>query len=342
MPPIRIALDAMGTDGHPIPELKAAASAFERWHEPVLLVGPRDLLEPMLPHYDLDSSRVRLEHAAEILEMTDKPADAARGKPVSSMAVGIDLVKRGEADAFVTSGNTGGAMANAIFRLGRIRGVKRPGLTATFPVRTGRAVLVDIGANTDCKAEFLYQFAVMGSLYAETALGVPSPRVALLSNGEEAGKGSVLIKETFHLLEASGLNFVGNVEAKEFYAGAADVVVVDGFAGNVFLKTSEAVAGFLVDLIREQIKAGPITSLGGLLAKPAFRKVGEVMDPSRYGAAPLLGVDGLVFIGHGRFDGEGVLSGIAAARQAVENHLMESMRRAIRSGMEATAVDAPA
>lgn len=342
MPPIRIALDAMGTDGHPIPELEAAASAFERWHEPVLLVGPRDLLEPMLAGYGLDASRVQLEQAAEVLEMTDKPADAARGKPVSSMAVGIDLVKQGRADAFVTSGNTGGAMANAIFRLGRIPGVKRPALTATFPVRTGQAVLVDIGANTDCKAEYLLQFSILGSVYAESALGVPSPRVALLSNGEEAGKGSALIKEAFHLLESSALNFVGNVEPKEFYAGAADVVVADGFVGNVFLKTSEAVAGFLVDLIREQIKSGPVTSMGGMLAKPAFRKVGEVMDPARYGAAPLLGVDGLVFIGHGRFGEEGVLSGIRVARQAVENHLMESMRRAIRSGMETAAVEAPA
>jgi glycerol-3-phosphate acyltransferase PlsX len=332
---IRIALDAMGTDSHPEPELEAAAAAFNTWHEPILLVGKENLLRSGLAGVDMTPDQVRIVDAPEVLEMTDKPADTARGKPVSSMAVGLEMVKSGEADAFVTCGNTGGAMANALFRLGRIRGVKRPGLTALFPVRDGQAAVLDIGANTDCKPEYLLQFAILGSVYAETVLGVSTPRVAILSNGEEAGKGNQLVKETSKLLESSGLNFVGNVEAKELYAAAADVIVTDGFVGNVFLKTSEAVASFLSDLIKQEITSSPVSSVGGLLARPAFRRVNAILDPAQYGAAPLLGIDGLVFIGHGRFGAEGVLSGVRVARQAVEGDLMAGLRDAIQSRLAA-------
>ncbi len=335
MPNLRIALDAMGTDSHPQPELEAAAQAFREWHEPVLLIGPQDMLSSRLPDVGLGPDQVRIIDAPEVLEMTDKPADSARGKPVSSMAVGLELVKSGEADAFVTCGNTGGAMANALFRLGRIRGVKRPGLTALFPVRNGQAVVLDIGANTDCKPEYLLQFAILGSVYAETVLGISSPRIAILSNGEEAGKGNLLVKEASPMLAASGLNFIGNVEAKELYAAVADVIVTDGFVGNVFLKTSEAVASFLSELIKQEITSSPVSSIGGLLAKPAFRRVNAILDPAKYGAAPLLGVDGLVFIGHGRFGVEGVLSGIRVARQAVQGDLMAGLRHAIQSRLAA-------
>lgn len=342
MDSIRIALDAMGTDAHPQPELEAAALAFQMWHQPVLLVGPEALLTSRLADAGVAADQVRIIDAPEVLEMTDKPADSARGKPVSSMAVGVELVKAGEADAFVTCGNTGGAMANALFRLGRIRGVKRPGLTALFPVRGGQAVVLDIGANTDCKPEYLMQFAILGSVYAETVLGVASPRVAILSNGEESGKGNMLIKETSPLLAESGLNFVGNVEAKELYAAGADVIVTDGFVGNVFLKTSEAVASFLSELIKQEITSSPVTTVGGFLARPAFRKVNAILDPAQYGAAPLLGVDGLVFIGHGRFGAQGVLSGIRVARQAVQGELMAALRGAIQSRLASDPVRDPA
>jgi glycerol-3-phosphate acyltransferase PlsX len=338
---LRIALDAMGTDTHPDPELAAAARAFRAWGDPVLLVGPKELLTQRLRQAALEPRKVEIVDAPEVLAMTDKPADSARGKPVSSMAVGLDLVKSGGAEAFVTCGNTGGAMANALFRLGRIRGVKRPGLTGQFPVRTGHALVLDIGANTDCKPEYLAQFAILGSVYAEAALGLQSPRVALLSNGEEAGKGNTLVKEATHLLEGAGLNFIGNVEPKEFYRGEADVVVTDGFAGNVFLKTSEAVAGFLVDIIRQEIKASPISAMGGLMARPAFRRVGAVLDPAKYGAAPLLGVDGLVFIGHGRSSPEGVFNGLRVARQAAEAGLLDSLRAAIQARLSQIPDPAP-
>ena len=334
---MRIVLDAMGSDTHPEPELVAAAEAAGRWGDPVLLVGPQEMLETRLRAAGVAAERVRVIDAPEVLEMTDKPADTARGKARSSMAVGMDLVKAGEADAFVTAGNTGGAMANALFRIGRIRGVKRPALTGVFPVRNGQAVLLDVGANADVRPEFLVQFAIFGALYAELVFGWPSPRVAILSNGEEAGKGNMLVKEAFPLLQQSGLNFIGNVEPKEFYAGKADVAVTDGFTGNVLLKTSEAVASFLVSVIREQIKSSAVTAVGGLLAKPAFKRVSALMDPAEYGAAPLLGIDGLVFVGHGRSDARALVSAIRVARQAVSSGLLPAMRREVAKRLAAGA-----
>jgi glycerol-3-phosphate acyltransferase PlsX len=328
---MRIVLDAMGSDMHPDPELQAALQAFQLWSEPVILTGPQVELRAKLQALGADLNKVELVDAPEVLEMTDKPARAARGKAQNSMAVGMDLIKEGRADAFVTAGNTGGAMANALFRLGRIRGVKRPPLAGTVPVRGGQAVVLDIGANADCRPEYLFQFAILGSVYAAKVLGKDNPRVALLSNGEEAGKGSTLVKEAFALLENAGVNFIGNVEPKELFAGAADVVVTDGFTGNILIKGSEAVASFLTEIIRVQIKASPLTAVGGLLAKPAFRRVGKVLDPAEYGAAPLLGIAGLVFVGHGRSDARALVSALRVARQAVSEGLLEAMAGAIQS-----------
>jgi len=197
-------------------------------------------------------------------------------------------------------------------------------------VRGGQCVVLDIGANTDCKPEYLVQFAIMGSIYAEVVQGKPSPRVALLSIGEESGKGNQLIKDTYPLIEAAGLNFVGNIEPKELYAGKVDVAVADGFVGNIFLKTSEAVARFISDLLREQIQANLLTAVGGLLARPAFRRVGRIMDPAEYGAVPLLGIDGLVFIGHGRSDARALVNAVKGARLAVERGLLPALQRAIQ------------
>jgi glycerol-3-phosphate acyltransferase PlsX len=262
--------------------------------------------------------------------MTDKPARTARGKAENTMAVGMDMVKEGRADAFVTAGNTGGAMANALFRIGRIKGVKRPGLTAAIPVSGGHTVVLDIGANTDCKPEYLFQFALMGSAYVEGAFKVQNPRVGLMSNGEEAGKGNQLVKDAYPLMEQSGLNFIGNVEPKEVLAGEVDVVVTDGFVGNVFLKTSEAIAKFLMETIRDEITSSPVSALGGMLAKPAFNRVRILLDPSEYGAAPLLGIDGLVFIGHGRSDARALVSAIRVARQSVEAGVLTTTRQVIQ------------
>jgi glycerol-3-phosphate acyltransferase PlsX len=330
---MRIVLDAMGSDTHPDPEVTAALEARRHWGDPVVLCGPEEMLKKKTVELGGQVDQIEYVHAPEVLEMTDKPARAARGKAENSMAVGMDLVKEGNADAFVTAGNTGGAMANALFRIGRIKGVKRPGLTAAFPVSGGHTVILDIGANTDCKPEYLLQFALMGAAYVEGAFGIQAPRVGLLSNGEEPGKGNQLVKDVYPDLEQSGLNFVGNVEPKEVLGGEVDVVVTDGFVGNVFLKTSESIAKFLIETIRNEITSSPITALGGALAKPAFSRVQKILDPSEYGAAPLLGIDGLVFIGHGRSNAHALVSAIRVARQAVEAGVLDATRSVIQRRM---------
>ncbi len=327
---MRIVLDAMGSDTHPEPELQAAFDSVEIFGEPIMLTGPEDMLNARIRAMGGSPEQIQVVHAPDVLEMTDKPAETAREKTESSMAVGMELVKQGEADAFVTAGNTGGAMATALFKLGRIRGVKRPAVAPTFPVRGGNVVVIDIGANADCKPEYLLQFAVMGSVYAGRVFETENPRVALLSNGEEPGKGNQLVKETYPLLESSGLNFIGNVESKEIYHGMADVVVTDGFSGNIFLKTSEAVADFLIETIRAEIRAGLLTSMGGLMAKPAFRRVGKLLDPAEYGAVPLLGVNGVVFIGHGRSDARALVNAIRAARHSVRAGILEATQITIK------------
>lgn len=331
---MRIVLDAMGSDRHPDPEVGAALKASQIYPDEIFLVGPQDLLEAKLASFS-QPPRLRIVHASQVLEMTDKPAENARRKSDTSMAVGMELVRRGEADAFITAGNTGGAMATALFQLRRIRGVRRPALTAQFPVRNGHCIVLDIGANADCKPEYLVQFAIMGAVYAEKVLQKVPPRVALLSNGEEAGKGNQLIKETYPILKELMPNFIGNVEPKELFNGEADVVITDGFTGNILLKSSEAVAKFLTDLIRTEMLKSTQTKIGAILSKPAFARVKKVMDPGEVGAAPLLGVNGLVFIGHGRSDDIALVNAIRVARQAVEAGLMNELQVALAERLSA-------
>ncbi len=330
---MRIVLDAMGSDNYPDPEVQAAIKAGEVFGDEILLVGHEEQLKPRIDALG-GSDKVKVIHAPEVLEMGDKPARSARGKALNSMAVAMDLLKEGQGDAFVTAGNTGGAMANGLFRLGRIRGVKRPALTVTLPVSDGFCVLLDIGANVECKPEFLRQWAVMGSIYAEKILKVANPKVGLLSNGEEAGKGNCLVADTYPLMEASDFNFIGNVEGKEVFGGKVDVVVTDGFTGNVMVKASEAVAKLLVDTLREELTSSVITSMGALLAKPAFGRLKKKMDPDEFGAVPLLGIDGLIFVGHGRSDANAMLNAIRAARVAVEADLLNALRGSIQDQLK--------
>lgn len=325
-----IILDAMGSDAYPDPEVHAAVTVAREDEEYVILVGNEELIRPKLNALGAGSLPIRIVHAPEVLEMGDKPVENARKKAENSMAVGMDLIKSGDGQAFITAGNTGGAMANALMRLKRIKGVLRPALTAVFPVLNGRAVVLDIGANAECRPEFLLQFAVMGSIYAERVLGIRNPRVALLSNGEEAGKGNQLIKDSYPLLKASGLNFIGNAESKELFGGSVDVLVTDGFTGNILLKTSEAVAKLITTRLKTELMAGTLTKVGGLLARPAFDNLKKLLDPSEYGAIPLLGVDGLVFVGHGRSDAQAMVSAIRVARKTVQANVLE----AIRDGLE--------
>lgn len=328
-----IVLDAMGSDDRPDPEVQAAVTASTTLNEDIILVGDERVLSEKLAAIGGDTSRVRIVHAPEALDMEDHIREA-REKKQNTMRVGMELVKSGEGDAFVTAGNTGMAMYYAKKVFGDIEGVIRPCLCAVFPVKNGRAVVLDIGANAECRPDFLVQFAIMGKIYAQSMLGVGNPKIGLLSNGEEEGKGNDLVRETYPLLKATDLNFIGNVEGKELFGGQVDVVVTDGFTGNVVLKSTEAVAKLIIDILKEELMGSVRTKIGALFAKPAFGEIRKMLDPSEVGAAPLMGIDALVFVGHGRSDAKAMVSAVRAAKQAVDNHLLDELRTAITSSIQ--------
>ena len=332
-----IVLDAMGSDDYPVPEIQAAAQLALNG-EKVLLVGKKDLILANAKKLSIDLSPIEIVDAPDIVEMTDKPVESFKKKPNNSMAVGLNLVKEKRAEAFVTAGNTGAAYFNAVMTLRKIPGISRPALAALIPVRNGKCVFMDTGANADCRPDFLLEFAVMGSAYASKIFDLESPKVALLSNGEEANKGNQLVKDAFPLLQNSGLNFAGNVEPKEIYAGKIDCVVTDGFSGNVFLKSSESVARLITDTLKESIQSSIRNKVGYIFIKPAFSALKKLMDPSEAGAAILLGVNGLVFIGHGRSDARALISAVKLARKTADANLMESMTKEIQTRINLTSI----
>jgi glycerol-3-phosphate acyltransferase PlsX len=327
---MRIVVDAMGSDSYPEPDVAGAVLAAREFGDDIILVGDEAVIKKALSQHNTAGLPIEIQHAGEVIEMTDKPAEASRQKKDSSMHVGMRLVKDGQADAFVTAGNTGGVLTVAtLHTLRRIRGILRPALGVVFPIEE-RPMLIDNGANADCKPEFLLQFGIMGSLYVERVLGIENPRVALLSNGEEEGKGNSLIKETIPLMENSSLNYVGNIEPKEFMRGHADVAVTDGFTGNLVMKTAESIASYMSDLIRDEMTKGPRTIVGGLLARPAFGRVRRRLDPDEVGGAPLLGVNGVVIIGHGRSNDFAIKQAIRQARLAVDNDIVGAIKAGIQ------------
>ncbi len=324
-----IILDAMGSDAYPKPEILGAIEARKTLGEEIILVGDEKLIREKMQQLNLSPDTLTIVDAPEVVEMWEKPVEAARKKPNNSMAVGIRLVKNGTGTSFVTAGNTGGAMFNGLRELGRIKGVQRPPLSVIFPTRKGKCIVLDIGANADCRPDFLLQFGIMGSIYAKILNQIEVPRVGLLSNGEEPGKGNKLVQDTYKLMEKSSINFIGNVEPKELFAGEVDVVVTDGFTGNVLVKGSEAISKFLVDVLKESLMQSFRTKIGALLAKPAFDQLKAIIDPSEVGAAPLLGLDGLILVGHGRSDARAICSSLLLAKNATQSQLIEKMREGI-------------
>ncbi|MCX6054439.1 MAG: phosphate acyltransferase PlsX [Chloroflexi bacterium] len=324
-----IILDAMGSDYFPKPEILAAAE-LQLLGEDVLLVGNRQIINKNISELNLENRSFQIHDAPDIVEMSDKPVESARKKPNNSMAIGLQLVKEGAAEAFVTAGNTGAAYFNSVTILKRIDGISRPALAAIIPVKNRKCVFLDTGANADCRPEFLLEFAVMGSTYASKVFINPFPKVGLLANGEEAGKGNQLVKEAYLLLQKSGLNFIGNVEPKDIFSGSVDIVVADGFSGNVFIKSSEAVAKLIIDNLKTGLSSSPIRKIGYLLAKPAFQSLKKMLDPSETGAALLLGVNGLVFIGHGRSDSKALVSSVILARNSITNNFLTTMKNEIQ------------
>ena len=316
----------MGGDHAPGAALEAARRARGEGKVDVVLVGPREVVA---------GSGFEYVEASEVVTMDDKPARIHREKPDSSMRLTVQQVKDGKADGAFSAGNTGALLAIGLFTLGRLPGIDRPALGGVFPTRSGQTLLIDAGANADVKPQYLLQFAVMGSVYMERVFGLPSPRVGLLNVGHEEGKGNQLTREAYPLLAASGLNFAGNIEGKDVPEGAVDVVVCDGFTGNVIAKLSEGLAGVLSGWIREEIKKEKMAPLGALLLRRAFSRVRERFAYADYGGcAPLFGLDGLVVKAHGRSDAAAIVYAINLAAQAVEQRLIDHLRDSLsrRSG----------
>lgn len=324
---MRIAVDAMGSDNNPAPDVAGSVMAAREYGDTIILVGDQALIRSELSAQDTSGLSLEIVHAGQAITMEDKPSLVIREKKDSSMHVGINLVKSGAADAFVTAGNTGAVLGIAMLRnigLGRIPGIKRPALGVNFPTPE-RPFLIDNGANADCRPEYLLQFGLMGSIYVERVLGIEKPRVALISNGEEEGKGNALIQEAAPLLANSQLNFIGNIEPKEFMRGVADVAVADGFTGNILMKTAEAVSSYMGDLIRTYMKASPVTAVGGLLSRSVFSRVKAHLDPDEVGGAPLLGVNGPIIIGHGRSNDIAIKHAIRQAHLVAQNNIVEAI-----------------
>ena len=327
--PSAIALDAMGSDRAPKPEIEGALQAARQFGIRVLLVGPEPQIKAELDrHRSSPRQLLEIVHASEIIGMSEKAAHAVRSKRDSSMHVGLRLVREGQASGFVSAGNTGAAMATAKMILGALPGVDRPALAAVFPTALGTAaILLDVGANVDCKPQNLEQFAVMGETYCRKIFGTKRPRVGLLSIGEEETKGNELTREAFPLLKQLPLNFVGNVEGRDIYGGRVDVIVADGFVGNVALKTSEGVAQLVSSTLKESLRATITRQVGYMLSRSAFTDFKKRLDHTEYGGAPLLGVKGVCIITHGSSNANAIKNAIRVAAEFAERQINEKIEK---------------
>ncbi len=322
---VRVVVDAMGGDNAPHEIVAGALMAVGTLGVDLTLVGrPEAILDEMEGMSEVDG--MRIVPAQDVIDMDEHPTDAIKAKPDASINVGLRLVKEGKADAFVTAGNTGAAMAGALLTLGRVRGISRPALATIFPAGDhGVSMLLDVGANADCRPIHLVQFAHMGSEYMSRMFGIESPKVGLLSIGEEDSKGSALVVEVNEELRRSRLNFIGNIEGRDLTKGVADVSVMDGFTGNVVLKTAEGMAELMFGELRKAVELTPWNRAAGLVLMSELRKVRRRLDYTEYGGAQLLGVNGVTVIGHGRSNARAVFSAIRAARDAVQNRMVEVM-----------------
>ena len=342
--PSVIALDAMGSDRAPKPEVEGAIQAARNYNVRVALVGPEATIKAELERHPAASHLpIDIVHASEVITMEDKAVQAVRSKRDSSMRVGLRLVREGKAAGFVTAGNTGAAMASAKMVLGALQGVDRPALAAVFPTAPGTAaILLDVGANVDCKPHNLEQFAVMGEIYfrsmfgnigdtrtARGALAAKRPRVGLLSIGEEETKGNDLTRESFQLLKQLRLNFVGNVEGRDLFNGRVDVVVADGFVGNVALKVSEGVANLVRTVLKESLKATISRQVGYMLSRSAFSDFKKRIDHTEYGGAPLLGVKGVCIITHGSSNANAIKNAVRVAAEFSQRHINQSIEQGL-------------
>jgi glycerol-3-phosphate acyltransferase PlsX len=327
---VLIALDAMGGDNAPAEPVAGAVLAREEHGVAVALVGSKERLEAELARQGQVPSSMQIVHASEVIGMDEEPARAVRAKRDSSINVAMQLVKRGEASGFVSAGNTGAAMASALVTLGRIQGIERPALGTIAPFSEQGVLVLDVGANADVKPSYLVQFAQMGSVYAERVMGIPNPRVGLLNIGSEEGKGSELAQDVFDRLKNAGVNFIGNVEGGEVHKNRADVVVTDGFTGNVAVKVTEGVADFIFRELRAALTSKLQYKLAAMVLRPGLTGLRDRMDPGTYGGAPLLGVNGFVLIAHGNSNARSIKNALVRARDGAQSGMIDSIRTALQ------------
>ena len=331
-----IAVDAMGGDRPLTIQVAAAVQAVKDFGVEVIIVGVEAQINQQLKQYSYDQQKLRVVNSTEIVEMNESPANALRQKKDSSIRVSVDLVKAGEADAVVSAGNTGASMATAKYVLKSIEGIERPAIASIMPSvkRNHTYVLLDVGANTDCKPLYLFQFALMGDAYARTYLHLENPRVALLNVGEEEGKGYLDLKETFDLLKQSTLNFVGNIEGKAMFKDRVDVVVCDGFIGNIALKVAEGTFDFVHSILSEEVQRSWLSKLGYLAMRAPFQQLRKRADYSEVGGAPLLGVNGVVIICHGSSKVHTLRNAIKHAQECAEQKLNDKIAVEVSENLE--------
>lgn len=326
---MRIAVDAMGGDNAPFSTVKGSIEAVKEYGVEIILVGKKDVIEKELMNHNYTGNKIQIVNADEVITNEDKPVKAIRQKQNSSMVVAMNMVKDKEADVVISAGSTGALLTGGLFIIKRIKGIDRAALAPVYPTRNGIALLLDAGANTDCKPKYLQQFAIMGSVYCEKVLGIENPKVGLINIGEEQGKGNELSKEAYELLLNSGLNFYGNLEARDIPEGKVDVMIADGFVGNIVLKLTEGLANTIFSMLKEEFMKNSITKLGALILKPSLKKFKNRLDYSEYGGAPLLGLRGAVIKAHGSSNAKAIKNAIRQAKIFVENKVIEKIEEDI-------------
>ncbi len=327
---MKIVVDAMGGDHAPEAIVEGAVLAAQEYETPIILIGLSEQIQTELDKHDPDHTLpIEIVHADEVVEMHESPGKVLRSKRKSSMKIGLDLLKEGKGAAFVSAGNTGAVLAYSTVILRTVKGVDRPAIAIQLPTLKGTSILLDAGANVDCKSTLLFQFGIMGHVFAEYVLEKENPSVGLLSIGEEDGKGNEIVKETFQMLKKSHINFIGNVEGKEVYRGNADVIVCDGFTGNVALKISESLAEMIGTNLKLMFQSNWISKLGYLLLKPQLVQFKKKVDHSETGGAPLLGVNGVVIIAHGSSSPKAIKNAIHRAHELSEKNIIEHIKQDI-------------
>ena len=323
---MKIGFDGMGGDHGPLETVKGAIDALNIVQSTIVIYGDETKLNNELSKYKYDKNRIEIVHTTEVIENDDKPVKAIKTKGDSSMVVGLKALRKGEIDAFVSAGNTGALLAGGLLKVGRIKGISRPALCTIYPTMNGASVLVDAGANAECKSRNLIEFAYMGSMYAEKVIGIQNPKVALVNIGAEETKGTPLYIETHQLLKETDLNFVGNVEGRDVPSGNVDVIVADGFTGNIILKLTEGVALSLVGGLKTQIMKNTIGKLGGILLKNNLKDFRKMLDYTEYGGAPLLGLGGLVVKAHGSSNAKAFMNAIKYAQIGIDSKLVDAIK----------------